>query len=465
MYRYTKIWLIVMLFLVVGCTNGVTLNGGDNPPGYIAYATLHESQPELVVITPDGKEVRRINLPPNVDRILPTPAGNRVLYMTNTGQWFLVDTAEGKSYELMFPEARGVLPDSQFKGGKQWMVFDKLYDAYLVSLADGQTTYLNAVNEDIGAASVSGAFSPDEEYLTLTSNTGLWLIPTAHPDQARQLTENRIATGQESFSNDGAQIVYSRVTSEAQTEIVIEAVDGSKTDVVATLDTQAIPQWVYGKQQLLLIEQGQLSLLDLTDRISKVLMNYEGNPHKGCFVLDGRKFVFGYDFNDTTSWALIDLDTGMAQTSAELQGYTQILCQTPQQQWLIFINHLWSPDINNRAVALELETGKVQPVLAWESNTKERIGYDFPSPNGHLSLMMIPAPQESFQLWLLNAMDGKARQLVESSGVNGVFSPDSRWVLVKSFDDKGESSLSLIETDGEEIRPLGKGWGAVWVLP
>lgn len=467
MYRYTLsiIWLILISFLVVGCTNGLMLNVTDSPPGYIAYATLDESKPELVVITPDGKEVRRINLSPYIDRMFPTSAGNRVLYQTNTGKWFLVDTAEGKSHELLFPEARGVLPDYQFKGGQQWMVFGSLWDAYLVSLKDGETTYLNTVSKDIGKfVDAGGAFSPDEKYLALTSETGLWLVPTTHPGQARQLTENKITARLETFSNDGTQIIYSRVTPDAQTEIVIEAVDGSKTEVVATLDTSAIPRWVYGKQQLLFLEQGQLSLFDLTDRTSKVLIN-EGFPHEYCFVLDGRKVVVYYEFDGTSHWTLIDLDTGLAQTPAELQGYSQIICQTPQQQWLIF--HDWSPDTG--AVALELETGKVQPLLTPETNTKESFGTYIPSPDGHLSFLMTqPTSTESVQLWLLNAANGEARQLfIESNfAATGGFSPDSQWALVRSLGDKGENSISLMETDGEEIRPLGKGWGAaVWVLP
>ncbi len=471
MSRYTKAWLILTLLLMAGCTGGSTLNATQDCPGYIVYQTWGEQKPKLVAISPDGREARRINLPDEGWGIQATQASNRVLYMTKDRNWFLVDTDRGTTRELVFPE-RGkaeVQPSYyQLGGGKRWIIFANttFNQAYLINLEMGEVTYLNTTSEEIGSVR-GGIFSPDESYLALTSHTGLWLAPTADLSKARRLTDEILAIPG-GFSADNRKIIYSRGAANDQTEIVIEQVDGSGSDVVAVFDTPTGASWVPDKEKLLLTEEGQLSLLDLTDREPQALMDYEGIFHQMCFVLDGKKVVFGHVFNNTVNWTLIDLQTGMLQALDELQGYSEALYRGLTQRWVIFVDITRNSDTRGRIASLDTETGQVEPLFSLGTDTEERIGFYSTSPDGHLGLVDVWDSDGSKRMWLLKAATGQALQLPEGSSESS-FSPNGRCIVVSRFEDNenlvSEPMLILVGTDAAKVQPLVKGWHPVWVSP
>ena len=156
-------WLVLAVLLAAGCGRGAGVDQGlilcQAAGGAQAGASA-----ELVVIAPDGKELRRIDLPDAVQAISPLGGAYRAMVRTAAGRMFLVDAGKGTAREVELPpEAQGNVDSNvpQFLfagGGKRWYLLGNPLGklAYLIDLETGRVTDLITVGEGIRFVFASG---------------------------------------------------------------------------------------------------------------------------------------------------------------------------------------------------------------------------------------------------------------------------------------------------------------------
>lgn len=442
-------------------------------PGLIVYQTVDEEgrpKPELAVVDAAGRELRRILLPGEVFMAFATRYSHRTLFSTFDDEVYLVDADTGSAQKLELPreEVERLQPNPggfELSGGKQWMILGVPLGwqggCYLLNLETGQVKDLKAIDKDIQEF-LGGRFSWDESYLAFRADRGMWLAPTTHPDDARQLGEGSASYAD--FSGDSQQIAYVQRTKAGETEIVLEDVNGSKSDTILMGDAMQIG-FVPGKQQLVVAKEGQLFLLDLSDRSQRELLTFQGYPMWLRFAPPGEKMLFGYDSGGTRVWHLLNLETGAAEPLDDLTGYLLAGLPGSASRWLMFVD---SPGIaaSHRFFSLDTETGKTREILAFGDKTKSSPPHEL-STDGRFGLVTAWG-QDSQQLWLLDAEKSEARLLAEARSVRGALAPDGRWVVVNTSergDDGANLNLVLMPTEGEQTLSLGKGYWPVWVYP
>lgn len=470
---------IGLLFLAAcGAGGGGSSDSGDGEPGLILYQPAGEAglpAPELVVTDVSGNEQHHIPLSDLLQirkEGFVTRFSHRALFFAENGTIYLVDAGDGTAQELELPPEAGrqLSPNPSgfsLAGGKKWVVLASAMgdQGYLVDLETGQVTSLTAMNRRIEFF-LGGQFSPDDAYLSLNGGMNFWLAPTSSLKDARPLEAANV-----NFSNDGRQIVYVMLNKQPKEwQVVVEAVDGSKSEIVLTADTFIDPHVAFGpgQNQLVFMTEETLSLLDANDGTEKELLAYEGHPERLWFSPDGEKLVFGDKRKETTVWHWIDLTEGAAKSLDNLAGYVP-LYQDAGHHWLMFAdsNHA---AVNHHFVSLNLESGKAQEVMLFdEKTTILPLMLSKFSDDGRFSLINAIIKETSQQqLWLLDAEKGQARMLAEADGVIGATSPDGQWVVVNTIKRNGEAretNLTLMAMEGEETRPLGAGYVRAWVRP
>jgi len=296
-------------------------------------------------------------------------------------------------------------------------------------------------------------------------------VPTANPGAARRLNRDGQLIIDCDFSDDSRQIVYVKWRGGRGTEVVIEQVDGSGYEVIATGDWFDRAAFVPGQKQLILVRPDRVSLLSLDDRKEQELLVGDlDRPTFLWFASSGQKAVFGY--SEAPVWHLLDLKKGTTRSLGGLEGYHPIWARG--RRWLIFddVPSLTFGEGGVHFVTLDLESGETSQVLALGEDTKQWALLPQLSLDGKYALVYqisaVAPTSECCALWLLRANNGKARLLAKAGRVNGALSPDGRWVavsIIERTDDRMEAKLTLMETERDGIRSLGEGFGPIWVGP
>jgi Tol biopolymer transport system component len=459
---------ILIVLLTASCGSG----GG---PGLILSLVQDEDEPgrfesRVLILDATGRQVDEIRLPG--EPVLPGPfstqVSNQALVRTGEDGWVLVDTAKGRAEELDIPVdvSADLIPNPggfAQSGGKRHLILGSPRGdaAYLVDLEDGEVTDLLDIDRDM-VYSFAGWFSPDEEHLALFTADGLWLVPTADPDDARRLGDGQ-TTGAISFSRDSKQIAFVQ-RDEDEFQVVVEQANGSDSEVADDGEWFQHVSFVPGQQQLVLVREEEVSLLSLRDGREHELLEFEGRPvARPWFSPNGRMMLFGYDGDDENVWHLIDLKEGSADELGRLEGYTPELTN-PEHRWVFFRDDL-SIGAGIDFAALDLETGEVQRIRGLDDETMLFFMTDR-STDGGLGLVT-GQTDEGLQAWLLDAKEGQARLLVEGWLSGGSLSTDGRWYAYSSRDDREdlEFELMLLEIEKDETRSLGKGMRPIWVRP
>jgi hypothetical protein len=288
----------LLLLAACGAGGGVSSDSdssstsGDGEPGLILYQPADEAglpAPELVVADVNGNEQRRIPLSDlsQIQKGFATQFSHRALFFAEDGAIYLVDAGDGAAQKLELPPETGrqLSPNPSgfgLAGGKKWVVLASAIgdQGYLVDLETGQVTSLTAMNRRIEFF-LGGQFSPDDAYLSLNGGMSFWLALTSSLKDARPLEAVNV-----NFSNDGRQIVYVLLNKQPKEwQVVVEAVDGSKSEIVLTADTFIDPHVAFGpgQNQLVIMTEETLSLLDANDGTEKELLTYEGHPEDSGF--------------------------------------------------------------------------------------------------------------------------------------------------------------------------------------
>lgn len=461
-------WLCLIVCLALALS-GCDSNAEGNP-GLIVYRVLDSSGkgpgPEMVVSDTSGKELHRVALPVAPQQLVATNLSNQALARTPDGKLYLLDAREGKVRELEVPgEASGevLYRPAQFaySSGKTWTILGDVLmrTAYLANLSTGQVTNLAPVLGDPNVIA-SGLFSPGETHVALLADAALWLVPTGEPAKARKLADRSYAP---SFSSDGKQAAYS-IDSLDGSEVVLEQVDGTSSRVIATGERGLSATFVPGQPQLVLVQPGKVTLHSLADGKEQALLTYEGKPGARWLSPNGQKLLFDSDADGEHTWHLLDLKGGAARQLDPLKGYQPYL-SGDAVRWLVFAES-FGPGSASRFLSLDLESGDTQEVLVLREN-QQYLGPLVTSPDGAYTLVASQADNKQ-QLWLLRNKGGEPRMLAEGSTVSGSISPDGRSAAVSSIEDKGgtyTASLTIVETEGDNTRPLAPGYDPVWLQP
>jgi hypothetical protein len=461
--------LVITLLLVAGCGAG-----GKGGQGLILYQVLdqegREPQPKLIVVDPSGKERHQIHLsaPPRVGAIFPMMSNHRALVITTDDNLYLVHAEKGTAQKLDLPEGAGgrVSPITfQFvfsDGGDRWTLLGdpQMSMAFLVSLETGEVHDLTSLVGGHGMV-LSATFAPGEEHLFVLADSGLWLVPTADPGKARLLGEEEYLY---SFSSDGRSVAYGGRANDGEWRVVVERVDGSRSDVVVTggfIDRLA---FVPNQEQLLLVWEDRLSLLSLKDGTEQDLLACSGRSLPLRFAPGGRKVLFGHREDEETFWHILDLKAGTEQPLDDLTDYAPVYYDTAHR-WLFFVDdYEFGP--GRRFKSLDLETGETHTV-GWDEQAYY-MGLRIFSSDGKFCLNVSTGEEPIMKLWLLRADSGEVRLLEQAMSIRAAISPDGSRVAVstiKRTDDGSVSELVLIGTEGEETLSLGEGIAPVWVLP
>jgi Tol biopolymer transport system component len=460
MKQYRCFWFILALLLVAACKSG------DGDQGLIVYQTLDEDgQPqELVVVNPQGEEQHRVVMPDLVRASIATRASHQALLDTPDGV-YLLDAEQGDIQKLAFEE--GVFSYAQqFRfsgGGKRWMLIGNPQGnlTYLLDLESGRVRDMTILDT---APIFYGLFAPDEKHFVLGS-MDLWLIPAEKPSSAR-----RLGTGQttfaSSFSSDGKKIAYVQRNEADEFEVVIEDVNGPKSESFAFDSPVVSVTFVPQKKQLLLVKMDAVSLLSLDDGQERELLTFASLVFSPRLAPSGEKALFSESIDDAILWHLVDLKGGKAQSLDKLRDYFAYWWD-PDHRWLFFIDDVRLGEGGRNFIALDLESGETRQAMKLDEATSY-MGLSAVSADGKFGLVTGMTQDKKMLLWLLQADGGEPRLLAEAAGVQGAFSPDGKWVAVSAVervDGRTETQLTLMETEGEETRLLGKGVRPVWVRP
>ncbi len=461
--------LILPIVLLTSCGPG----GGS---GLVLSLVQDEDDPGLVesearLLDVNGREVHSIRLPsePVLPWLFATQVSNRALIKTTEDGWVLVDSARGRAEELDIPLE--VADDLTLNvggfvqsGGKRHAILAIPTGdaAYLVDLEDGEVTDLLEVGGDTRFV-LSGLFSPDEEYLALVVDGGLWLVPTADPGEARRLGDGK-TTGAANFSSDSKQIAYLQ-HDKGDFQVIVEQVDGTDSEVVQDdNDPFWAASFVPGQQQLVLVREEEVSLLSLGDGRETELLEFEGRPTgRLWFSPSGRMMLFGYEGEDENVWHLVDLKEGSEEQLDRLDGCTPTYARR-EYRYLFFRDDM-AIGAGIDFAALDLETGQVQSIRGLDDDTLFYYATDY-SSDGRLALIT-GQTDEGLQAWLLDAKEGRARLLVEGWLTGGSLSEDGRWYAYSIREEREdlESELMLLDIDKDETRSLGAGIRPIWVRP
>jgi hypothetical protein len=462
MKRRRWLGLVLVLLLVVGCKPGK-----KDDQGLVVYQTLdEEGQPqELVVVNPQGEEQHRIKMPDLITRGTPTRASHQALLDTPDAV-YLLNAEQGDLQALEFEQ--GVSSQaSQFRlsgGGKRWMLMGNPQGnlTYLLDLETGRVRDMATLDT---APILYGTFAPDEEHFVLGA-MDLWLVPSEKPGSARRLGTGR-TTFASSFSSDGKQIAYVQRNEADEFEVVVEDVDGSQSEGFAFDAPITALAFVPQKEQLLLAQREAVFLLSLDDGQVQELLTFSGRTHRPWLAPSGKKFVLDAETDDdVVLWHLVDLEGGQAQLLGKLQDYSSYLF-APDHGWLFLVDDPGFGVGGRSLMALDLESGETRRAMKLDEATSY-MGLSAVSAGGKFGLVKGLTQDKKFQLWLLRADGGEPRLLGEAASVQGAFSPDGNWVAVSTVervDERFETQLTLMETEGEGTRSLGEGVQPVWLQP
>lgn len=422
----------------------------------------------LRVIDPaSGDELGTIDLPA-VDAAFPTALPNRALAIAG-GALYLIDTAALTATAIPLGEpATGLTPNPiQFRGsaGTRYLLlgspsFDK---AFLIDAEEGDAADLaKLVLPETPDAAVSvpfAAVSPDDEHVLMWDGRHVYVVNTATPEGARQIDTGAFAFAPD-FSPDGKDVIYSRSDGPGSgSELVLESIDGTSFEVIATSEHAMVTLWVPGGRTILVDERteagaaaGSAYLLDLDTGEETPLLDYTGSLTTVQFNPAGTRALLGAESMSSGSWYLADLTTGAVDELPLLAGSRVLPGLYADSRWALAVPFGDSADLLSRPSyrIVDLETGAVGRLL------QQQDGIEYPqqpmvSADGRFSLV---TGKSSFEqtVWLLDAVDLRAAELATGRSVSALFSPDGCQVAVTV-----ETSIDGLPSFRTTIDPVADG--------
>ncbi len=465
----TLLFILTCLLLSISCS---LLIGRD--PGLIIYDTSYtfegpQREPRLRIVDSEGEVLHTIRLPGQVVNVYPLQSSMRILYWTTEGL-YLIDADSGTRRELIFPNLEFAdIATTPFRisrtRGEPWVTLHSNEGdrAFLVNTESGQVYDLMDVDD--GPESILDAhFSPDQEYVFLP-DSGVWLVPTDDPRSAFSLgSPDAIAHGG-SFSSDGSRIVYVEERGSGDDQrysVIVENLDDPSREEVYT-DDEFVEAWfVPWHEWLLITQKGRLDLLSLMDESLETLLDL-GDGMLGLWggSPDGSKLVVAFEQDDDVRWYWVDLESGTFKHVPLLDDYAWYSTYW-LLDWYFFADDANSPRM---FVSMDSETGDATEVASLPDFDGFRRILNS-SDDGRMLLIQDYEAERGSSIWLLRADTAGEILLAEGDVAFGLLSPDGSWVALSTYladDDSDRGEVSLVATEGDEVRLLGQGFGGLWI--
>ena len=403
-------------------------------------------QPGLTVVDPaTGDEIGRIDVPP-VTSVFQTMLPDRVLAIAG-GDLFLIDTANLTATWIELDEPAGNLSPNpiQFRGtaGTRFVLLGSpSFDlTVLVDVQEGRATNLTALivplMPDAKVFLPFAAVTPDDAHVLMWDGQHVYVVDTANPEGARQVDTGAFAFAPD-FSQDGHEIVYSRSDGPGSgSELILEAIDGSASKLIATSEHALVTLWVPRSRTLLVDERteagaatGSVSLLDVDTGQETPLLEYAGSLSTVQFDPGGMRALLGAEQRGASAWHIADLATGDVEELPQIEGSRVLPGLYADARWALAVPPADSDDpIAGPAFrGIDLETGAVGRLL----EQPDGVNFDrapLLSPAGRLSLVAGESSRET-ALWLLDAADLMAHRVADGSSVSAVFAPDACHIAI-----------------------------------
>jgi WD40 repeat protein len=459
------LFLAVAFLMTVSCV----LTGGNR--GDVVYQAVDEDgkpAPEIVVLEPGGKELRRIELPDEIGMLIPFRSllSRHVLYedAMATQKWFLVDTASGKvqafdSLGLAQDRARpcASFADQVLLCGKEGV--------YLLDVRAGEVQQVPVeINPQSPVPPLVEQVSADQAHFLVRTTGSLWLVPVGALESTRRLGLAQGA-GSAAFSDDGKSIVYTARTGQGETQVILEPIDGSSSEIVLSGPDIVRAAFVPEHDQLVVVHRERISLYALDDKKETDLLKTNDVVRELRPAPDGKHAVFGVGGLRTpaVAWTVVDLDTGSHETLAELGGYRNVYGQGSSRWLFLADDPLQKDDV--RIASLDLNTAETRVLLSIQGVRRlDLIGL---STDGYVGLLVAIPAQGEMQIWLLVADRDGAVLLSESRTLSGSLSPDGKWVALseKAASNEQAPTIKLVATGSGEEQVIGEGLMPVWTKP
>ncbi len=429
---------------------------------------------ELIVADSNGNESKRIPLPygPQVGHLVPVDNNYGTLFTnqyTDTDEEYfvyLIDVAQGKVLDvgeeihLERQDASSFPRLSYDNAQSHWGLLDNFGRglAYLVNLDDAHAYDLTILCGELERP--WGRFSSDGAYLVI--GKPWWLIPTANHAAARFLG-TRLDFDFGGFSSDSKHMVYTKQSSDGHDEVVVERLDTSEAEVVATGESlHAV--FVPDQNQLVICRTGVVSLLSLDTQSEQEIGEYEGRRSMLWFSPSGEKLLLRAD----NLWYLFDLTNHNVNSLQELDGYYIISDLNYDNRWIVF-----SDNEEQIFKSLDLESGEIHNTLTLgeKDNFSQWCASSESGKCGLVNSSHVGSEYNIiFQLWLLNNDKGTSSLIVEGSYgyLTGDISADGNRIAVSLFqteDGIDEQSILLMDADGGNQTVINDASGAVWIGP
>ena len=439
---------------------------------YQAIGQDGKPDPELVMLDDTGKELRRIALPN--DQAYPIPAeatlSGHALYRDSTNEkWLLVDVTSGSVQQFAgFGQAQE-FPRMLCGAGAHWALLCGEKGLYLLNADTGQASEIPV---EFGPSSIVSLFVMSQvtrsgsHFLLWDAMTkGVWLVPTAAPEQARKLGPDGSDLSA-ILSDDGDFVVYLDRTDVEDNRVVKEEIDGSAAQAILSGPDIRSVTFMPGNDQLVVNRSESVSLLSLDDLQERTLFTLAGDLQGILFDPDGRKAAYGIrgSRTDPVEWTYLDLSTGEQRPLDALKGYVRGY-GTAATRWQ-FMTDGQPTNSSAHIASLDLQTGQVRPLLFLEG-----LGF-MPivslSDDGRIGLVTAYNKTGETQIWLLLADQDSAQLLAESKGATGRLSPDGKWVVVAILEQTAggaKTEVKLVPTGQGQEKLLGEGFMPVWVRP
>ena len=412
--------------------------------GLIAYVSkVGEIEHDLVVVTPQGKEQTRLGVL-NAERDL------RVLshsgyFIVLQDFWddilFLFDARLGELEPVALPPEGSVNLNPPIASTPHYILFVKVFDYFLLDL---QKATLHALEVEGSAA--AAVFSPDEQFVLVTSAKGLWQLPTRDPTKTRLIDEAAISSAR--FVDETAFVYLAKgnVLKRASTQRATP--EDLAQDVVTFYPT--------GDTIFFSTSEGGLYSLELTSLESRLIHPFT-EPVE--VVWADADHALG-KMKEDGGWFYVTLATGDLLMLDELKGALPVAGLENESDTVWFSD---SVDIGDPRTfwGLELTTGRVTKVGDFPN------GWAGPAEDGGLLLSVFDRAEFSTELYRLDAHG--ATFLLKALSVGGALSPDGRFVAVDALigrpDHRESEGLTLLMTsNGTLVGKLGQGgYGVLWL--
>jgi hypothetical protein len=314
----------------------------------------------------------------------------------------IVDLTDGSTRPIDVPEtvAPTLSPAGiQFRGSagyEQILVGTPNSDAntFLVDLMTGERRsvvgMLGAEKPPVSLQNV--AVAADDRHVLAWDGRTTWIVDISS-GASRVLGSGQFTFSAE-FSGDGSRLVYSQQLASGNTQLRMQAVDGSGDQLLAESAFILVSLWLPTRDEMLIDERndegGFLAIFDPATRVRADLLAYTGATNIVQFSPDGRHALVGIEGGQGRDWYKLQLSLPGGY-SRLLDGLTDAVVLPGfdfASAWALALPPSATGIEGGTVKAVDLATGTVTPLITGITSDAELSG-GVVAPSGTAALLTI----------------------------------------------------------------------------